>query len=475
MRVIFVASLALFVVVLWCPAMAAPDPKPEKPAADAPGDAPEKPEPEGPAKPKPGEPAKPDAKPKPGEPAKPEAKEEPEPEAKPKPAIPAAKPVEKEAYVEMPVDESLRNSRSAVQRILNNGTMSAADQTLVTDYYTKFAIPAWTVIDKRAEVRKFRSDLINTQLKPAKEPAHTFAIGLVLPLLDAMAKGNHHPVARVNAMLAIGELNATEAPRPSDNPTPLADAQRILLASINDSAAAGAVRLPDSVKVAALVGIARHAELGALTGASLNRAVSELTKLATSEVAPGRSPAGHAWMRTMAVNTLATLKTPGPQGEVVTTLLAIVGDSGVPFSTRCAAARALGNLEYAGGAGQAAVVPGKMIQQMGQLAFDAASGEAKRHEKEKTPISRRRVQAHLIAVYNGLAGLAALASQPGDAALHGKVTGALKNCLGTLEDQDLKDDELATKLKEQLETLSKDLNAAPPAPAAAAKPESPEP
>lgn len=475
-------------LALWCIAGLAqePGPKPgpaDKPAAKAPDvpdetgpDVPEKPEPKPGEKP-PGE--KPPAE-KPGTEKPPVEKpsEKPpaeEPAAKPgtekpgtekpaeKPVLPKAKPAE--PPVELEVDESLGTPANItyIRGLLAGGVLTPQQLAQVKDYYEKFALPRWTHEANRADVRSYRVNHLRAELRNAKNPAHGQAIVIVLPFLQQMAAGNHIAVAQVNAMLAIGELNDTEALAPNE-PVPCAAAQPVLIAAVGNAG------LSDPVRIAALVGIGRHAELKAISGNNVNGAVTALTTLATAVPPAGRTPSGHAWMRTMAIDLLGQLGTPGQNGEVVKTLTQILADDNAPLSVRSAAALALGRITYPGGF-QTDV--GSLIREMGQLALDAGTAEVQRYQKEKGELGRRRVQTRMIDAYNGLSGVAALATaQPPNDALHAKVLGLVKACLAALENDKDKDNDskVAAELTKLLAQLSQALTAPAEATPAPAKP-----
>lgn len=476
------ARWALFVgllpaLVAWSSgAPAPPDPKAE-PAAKAAPDEPDEPGPDEPEKPEPKPNPKPEAKP--GEKAPPEkpGAEKPgadkpapsEPDEAAPPEKPAPEPVPAQAkpapIVELEVDDSQRALVTRLGAILGSEKLTDEQRKQLDDFYEKYALARWTKQAERAEVRKYRSEFLR-QLASAAPAAHEHVVKLALDALGSMAtgklpNGEYQAVARVNAMLAVGELNAAEA-RGGSAPTPLPEAQPVLLAALEDR------QLPDAVRVAALVGITRHAELGALTGNNLNQALSVLVAQATSPAPAGRSPAGHAWMRSMAIDALAALKTPGQAGQVVGALVGILADAGAPLSVRAAAARALGSLAYPGGF-QTDV--GKMVREMAQVALDAVQEETERYPKEKKLV-RRRVQTHLIAVYSGLTGMASLAAQQADADLHGKVLAAVRACLQTLEDAKKDDSQVVLDLVKHSAQLTE--AAAAPAKPAAAPPAKPE-
>ena len=153
------------------------------------------------------------------------------------------------------------------------------------------------------------------------------------------------PATRVNAMLMIGELNASESPS-GTSAVPLPAALPILVQ------AAGDPQQLDAVKVAAMVGILRHVELGGVQTPDARASVTNLAlALATAKPAAGESDDAHAWMQKQAADVLGAFGAVGDNGVVATTLAAMVANTASPFYTRCSAAEALGRLNYAGARG----------------------------------------------------------------------------------------------------------------------------
>ena len=451
---VVVACLALALTGLLGRSAIAQAPKaagPDEPAADGP----EKPKPDETAKPAAKAPAKPAAK----APAKPAAKVPAKPAAK-VPAKPGAKAAPAEPYIEDKVDPKPAK-RLDILGLLRKGPVTADEWAKIEKYYRDYALPRWTVIANRAEVSKWRVELA-TDVAVAKSPVRErLLLELLLPKLVDMVKKNYHPVARVNAMLMIGRLNAEEPENlwSAEPPVPLPQAQAHLFAALGDP------QLPDAVKVAALVGIKRHAELGAVTTTEQKTAAADaLLALATTEAGPaGRSPAAHAWMRALAIDALGALKDPGAGGKVSNALLGIAGQAGAPFLLRCAAAGALGRLTYPE---EPVIDPAVVIRQMAQLAREVVGEELQRDSSGKGPLVHRRVQARLMTIHNALTEFTPAVTKTADVALQNSVLEALKSCLKTLEDEDIDDATAAGKLSEQLGSLSQTLAA----PAAKKKP-----
>ncbi|HOM15828.1 MAG TPA: hypothetical protein PLQ00_00780 [Thermoguttaceae bacterium] len=330
--------------------------------------------------------------------------------------------------LEWPVNEEQRKYRSEVPKMLRGGTLNAEQVKLLTEYYTQYGLARWTVEANRADVRKFREELLR-ELREAENPAHDQALKIVMDLLVKMAEGNHAPVARVNAVLALGELNRVE-PKPTKPAEPLPEMQPILLRFLQNP------DTPDALRVAALVGVRRHVELGAVAEPVKLQTATLLAGMVQQRTPSGKSAAAHTWLRVQAMEVLELLKTPGPNGQVAQVLIEVLADTTNPLGVRASAARALGNLDYSQG------FPGdlsKTLREIGQTALDALDTELETYKKEKKLVARR-LQTHLIGVYNGLSGLQKVASSsPDAAALHQKILDAVRACLLPFENPKLRD------------------------------------
>ncbi len=357
-----------------------------------------------------------------------------------KPAgVTAAKP-----YRRLAVDQQQKKARLQITRILLAGKFAAGQQALFDKYYRSYALARWSLPENRAALPVFRKDLRNnlrscgTGGRPAAVHDHLSA--LALKYLSGLARGNFHPAVRVNAVLMIGELNVVEASRPSDLPTVLPEALPVLLRTVADP------QQLDAVKVAALVGIAHHARLGGITSAEDRAAVTRaMLALAGAKGAAGRSAAGHAWMRAQAVEVLGKLKSVGAAGEVPGALAGIVAEKGLPFSTRCAAAEALGQLNYRASSGLNA---SQLAAALGQLAEEVCAAEA-----EAETISRRRLKTRLSAASVGLTGIATLATGPPRQAFVGALEKPLSTMLDIIADKRLDDQQMMERVNQEAAKL----------------------
>jgi hypothetical protein len=321
------------------------------------------------------QPAGPAAEPKQPEVKQPEVKQ---PAAPP----PASPPVARRSYTPLPVDAEQRKHRTSVQGLLRRGAVAPEQRAPFEKYYKSYALARWTDPPGLAKLenkdnfnlpdcrREFRNELYLARGKPA----HDELIALALPFFERLAKdARRYPVSRINAMLAIGELNAVEAGTGGANPEPWPDALPILVREYNNASQL------DAVRVAALLGILRHAQLEIDDPQARSQINSDMLKLAQTKEDPRRSAEGQVMVRARAMEVLGALKDPGPQNAVAKALAAIVADQSDNLIARRAAAQALGRLDLSGAQG---LDGAQMSVALAQLAADACAAELERMEKE---------------------------------------------------------------------------------------------
>lgn len=356
------------------------------------------------------------------------------------------------SYRVLPVDDSLRINLRRVKEILRNGRFNdQAEQQLFDGYYRSYALALWSVPENRDRLADYRRRLSLDLRNYRSGPIHAHLNSLVLGYMTNLAKpdpaqGNFHPATRVNAMLMIGELNEVEAATPTATPKPLPQALPVLVDAVKDP------QQSDAVKVAALVGIARHAEFGGVNSPEQQTLVAEaLLGLIRANVPAGLGAAGQCWMRAQAAEVLGELGSVGDRGAVADALAAMVADGQLPASTRSAAAKAMGQLNYRGASGLD--LTGLAIP-LGQLAVDASAAEA-----QADRISRRRLKTRLTAAQVGLAGLATAAT---GTAHQAKVTELQKSVVAmvdVLENRQFDDVQMLEAVKQEASKLASSLKA----------------
>ena len=118
----------------------------------------------------------------------------------------------------------------------------------------------------------------------------------------------------------------------------------------------------------------------------------------------------------------------------------MVADRTLPFSARCAAASALGKLNYEGFAA-ASTTP--LAAALGQLATDACA-------VEKESPSRRRLKSRLCVVDDALAALARVAGSPETV---NRLKTSLTAMLGFIDDSKLKPETMMEKINQEIGKL----------------------
>jgi len=310
--------------------------------------------------------------------------------------------------------EDLRKEKVNVQNILRAGKAAGAEQkAIIENYYRKYFFPRWTDPAVANQLPNLRKDLRNDFVLARPDQgagktgeAHSQLSGIALELLKKMATENQPPVARVNAALMLGELNSAEAGKPGEKPVPSQQAGELLKDFLKSD------EMPEAVRVAALVGLQRHADLDAFKNADDRK---EMTAIAL-KILEGGGPKetvtdGGAWMRSQASDLLATLGSPGSQGEVAAALGKVVANGNLPLATRAAAARALGRLNYKGGGAVEMPPLEAAIRRMAYSACRRAKDEAEQM-KPFSAVSRRLLNV----VTAGQAAATALAAAAKDAA-----------------------------------------------------------
>ena len=259
-----------------------------------------------------------------------------------------------------------------VAKVLS-GEMALGDEPLFDVYYTRHLFAMHTQTDPKslAKLPKERSNFLRNHIQKTRRPEiHDHLVQLTFRSMKDIASNNYHPAVRYHAMMIIGDLNSKEmtTPGPSGTPpVPLAEARDFMLAEL------GNAKQVDAVRVAALLGILRHAEISAygapLAPAAKQNIVKVILPLATDKNVPAdRSPEGHAWMRSRAVEVLAYLGRPQYDAPLVQTLTTIMADSNEPTSLRFAALTSLGRMNLSGATNFSG---DQLARQMAMLAVQA--------------------------------------------------------------------------------------------------------
>lgn len=201
--------------------------------------------------------------------------------------------------------------------------------------------------DDRREL--FTQYLQQRPLNPTlAKAAHDYLVGITLKYMQVLAGPTFHPAVRYNAMTIIGDLNEVEPAIVGDKhpAEPLPDALDVLVRAFNSPSQI------DAVRVAALLGILRHAERDGekeinnrMDADYRGNLISLMADVVAGTKPPGkRSPEGQLWMKRRAVEVLGALRDVGQGGKAVALLTGIIDDEKAPISLRTTAAIALSRI-----------------------------------------------------------------------------------------------------------------------------------
>ncbi|MEI8373817.1 MAG: hypothetical protein WCJ35_13395 [Planctomycetota bacterium] len=283
----------------------------------------------------------------------------------------------REDFTVLPSKDVKFNTRHTV---LKRGTFeSDEEEQKFAEYYNQSLFPNVTKSENRLSPKddvlaKLRNDFKSNERAEDKQVFNKLT-DLTLDYMSKITKdGRYHPVARVNAMLAIGEVNSPKA-------------VDILLATLGDK------NQIDAVRVAAMSDLAH---LAAQTQSSLSNpdaaqpVIVWMAKIVRAPIPKNARADGISWMRGQAADVLAILKSTGPQNEVPSALLIMLNDKDLPIPLRSKAARALGKLKYEGNPPAA----GPYLTALAEFASDALSSDQ--------PANRKRVRLVARDVEEGL-------------------------------------------------------------------------
>jgi len=273
-------------------------------------------------------------------------------------------------------DKEAKSLWRVTSQAVNNAAAFQTDKSKIDEYFMKYYFPLMTQYDPKnlGELGERREDLVKW-LREAKVPeAQEHLTGLTLKAERIISRGNFHPAVRYNAALIVGLLDKEYATAP---PVPLPEGTLALLELLEQNEFAlkdKKVKVPASVKAAALVGLERHARFGISAEYTDRVTKASLAAIADTEPEEEVSKSVHHWMKCMAARVLVRQYAEGPTVEVQTSLTGLISDDKMGLEDRCCAAELLEKINYAkaGGInGTAAVLA------LGQLAQDVLKEEAK--------------------------------------------------------------------------------------------------
>ncbi len=221
---------------------------------------------------------------------------------------------------------------------------------------------------------------------------------LTVAAMGAIAADDYHPASRYNAMLLIADLNQDEASQ-----TPYAPALPALGKGFVNP------KYPDAVRLAALMGIHRHAKAG-IRGSTEGVARIMIAFAQDGALPPSRSREAHDWLRRRAIDVLVAIysKTPPTDDKLFNLLSTVIADKEATVELRCAAIEALLALKLAPPAGFAV---DKLVLAIGMVGVDAYHRELAGSLEEGRDVAfEPGLKFALTCVQRGLAALGATAA-----------------------------------------------------------------
>jgi hypothetical protein len=267
--------------------------------------------------------------------------------------------------------------KAQVNRILRQPQdPSAEERKILDEYFGKSFFKSMTDaspagLGKLAELRK---DLFTQFLNGrGSQAGQDHLLSLTMNTVGTYAIGNMHPAIRYNAALIIGQLSKPGA----GAPVPYTPATTALVMILEKDEFRG-VPVTSPVKLAALVGLDRHTDLGADPSLA-ERINAAALAIATKQETPADvSPEVHDWMRRLAVKVLANQQEQGLTAPAYDAAAKLIGSKQVNLDDRCSIAELLKSPMFQGAQG---INPETMALAIGRLARDVTAFEAKEAKK----------------------------------------------------------------------------------------------
>jgi hypothetical protein len=330
-------------------------------------------------------------------------------------------------YDSLPVDAGLKHWDGKIRTSLRDGKYPDPQPPAQADFekfYTDYFLSRWSVQEDIRNLHHYRQELASHFRSAVPGQPRDDLTRLTLDMLKKLVVGNFHPAVKINAMLAIGELNSVEASG-HVAAVPLPEALDVLIA------AAGSNKFSDGVRVAAMVGVLRHVAAGIPSSDAQKKVSDAMLRLVAADVPAGPALSARAWMVAQAVETLGALHAIGENNEMFTAVLKLAADAKLPLAVRCAAADALGHLNYSSANG---IDSAETAAALCRLAIDSCKDGLARTKDTASPGFRRRMLCRLDAALAALDGIAPLAKQkPPDEAFVAALQKAITDAIEVLD------------------------------------------
>lgn len=308
-------------------------------------------------------------------------------------------------------EKQRRDKKTLAFNVLRGSAPLAGNEATFDDWFKQVVLAEMTQTDDAslADIPKNRQLFFRDYIEKSgldQNVLDRLIQGVTFPLLQKIVTNdggaaNYHPAVRYNAMLIIGRLNSREAVTVGGKalPIPFEPARKFMLAEFKNPDQI------DAVRVAALLGLQRHAQLEGQQPRMQPADRKEIVDLALAIVADpapdNRSEEGHAWIQRRAMDILGELRDPGVDNEVALALKSIVDDDKAPLAMRCTAAVAYGRLNFP----PAKLDPAEAMQSVADVAVTAVYDELAWIDGELKRLKELRDRPKLSAGGGGIPGM----------------------------------------------------------------------
>lgn len=264
-------------------------------------------------------------------------------------------------YVGWTKVESCREIRELKEKVREGGAFDANARA----FFDETVLPQLALQENRPLIEQTRRRIREVVLADVGDDKVFNEMSLaVAQFMTGLARDEQaDAVARVNAMLLVGELKTRDG-------RPWPGALAVLAAAAGDKA------LPGAVRIAALAGVARHADKAADGEGA--EAIRKVVDSILAEPGPADQGVEGEWIVTRAVQLVPVVAKPIPP-KLAATLAGIVADEARPIDVRVRAAGSLGGAADASSGVDAAA----LVETIRKLAVTVLETE------EKAAASRR--------------------------------------------------------------------------------------
>ena len=243
------------------------------------------------------------------------------------------------------IKSDIREAESMAKDICDGDVQLGSNLTDFKDLMNGYVLAEMTHFDadNLGMLGERRDDLFKYYISRATGQARTVLLNdIIWNFCDNVSKGNYHPACRMNAVYIMGRLNDVEGTNNAP-PNPSTRAFTKLTEFLNDEAA------PSYLKVAALVGLKRHAEIAGIR--RQGQLDANLNSLATQMIAILNQPADSKapekqWMKRRAIQILGAMKSRGDSNSIENALRQSIADKQLDIWSRYDAVEAFRDLNY---------------------------------------------------------------------------------------------------------------------------------